>query len=155
FAGTPRSTVEGKVRWFSLDEIPFARMWDDDRYWIGFVLGGSTFNADFYYSRDNSKVILSKLLLPSRGFSRRGKLKEKGGQSDLPNSDARSTARMPEEEIIRAQVGQLKSHNATINLVEYDPSWPLLFERESRRIRKTLGPAALKVEHVGSTSVPG
>src|SRR5215472_15585254 len=62
---------------------------------------------------------------------------------------------MTAEEILRAQVGQLKPHNATINLVEYDPSWPLLFERESGRIRETLGPAALKVEHVGSTSVPG
>lgn len=38
---------------------------------------------------------------------------------------------------------------------DYDPSWPLLYEREQERIRAALGPLALAVEHVGSTSVPG
>lgn len=42
-----------------------------------------------------------------------------------------------------------------IVLVEYDPAWPELFLREERRIRGALGAAALLVEHVGSTSVPG
>jgi len=39
--------------------------------------------------------------------------------------------------------------------VEYDPSWPELFEREAKRIREVLGSKALQIEHVGSTSVPG
>ena len=38
---------------------------------------------------------------------------------------------------------------------DYDPRWPELFEREAERIRGALGAAALSVEHVGSTSVPG
>lgn len=33
--------------------------------------------------------------------------------------------------------------------------WPELFEREAGRIRSALGPRALRIEHVGSTSVPG
>ncbi|MDA0566612.1 GrpB family protein [Streptomonospora sp. S1-112] len=40
-------------------------------------------------------------------------------------------------------------------LVDYDPKWPYLYQREADRIRDALGGAALAVEHVGSTSVPG
>jgi GrpB-like predicted nucleotidyltransferase (UPF0157 family) len=45
--------------------------------------------------------------------------------------------------------------NSQITLAEYDAEWPTLFEREASRIRATLGGAALVLEHVGSTSVPG
>ena len=37
----------------------------------------------------------------------------------------------------------------------YDPRWPLLFEAEAISIRSVVGSAALRIEHVGSTSVPG
>lgn len=60
-----------------------------------------------------------------------------------------------EDYLQRVTVGSLKPHNAPINLVEYDPRWPALFEREAERIRSALGDKALRVEHVGSTSVPG
>lgn len=60
-----------------------------------------------------------------------------------------------EDYLQRVTVGNLKPHNAPINLVEYDPRWPALFEREAERIRSALGDKALRVEHVGSTSVPG
>lgn len=52
-------------------------------------------------------------------------------------------------------VGELKPHDATITLAEYDPAWPELFEREAARIRAVLGAEAVLVEHAGSTSVPG
>ena len=38
---------------------------------------------------------------------------------------------------------------------EYDANWPVLFEHEAHRLRAGLGPVALRIEHVGSTSVPG
>lgn len=38
---------------------------------------------------------------------------------------------------------------------EYDANWPVLFEDEARRLRTALGAVALRIEHVGSTSVPG
>jgi GrpB-like predicted nucleotidyltransferase (UPF0157 family) len=60
-----------------------------------------------------------------------------------------------DEELQRAMVGELKPHNAPIVLCEYDPEWPRLFDREADRIRAVLGEKALRVEHVGSTSVPG
>ncbi len=42
-----------------------------------------------------------------------------------------------------------------ILLVDYDPRWADLFEREAARIRAVLAREALRIEHVGSTSVPG
>jgi GrpB-like predicted nucleotidyltransferase (UPF0157 family) len=42
-----------------------------------------------------------------------------------------------------------------IEVVEYDPSWPATFKRLARIIRAALADAALSIEHVGSTSVPG
>ena len=42
-----------------------------------------------------------------------------------------------------------------IRVVEYDPRWPALFDREADRIRKALGDRALQIEHSGSTAVPG
>jgi len=42
-----------------------------------------------------------------------------------------------------------------IELHEYDPSWPRVYEREEARIRAALGDRVVRLEHVGSTSVPG
>jgi GrpB-like predicted nucleotidyltransferase (UPF0157 family) len=42
-----------------------------------------------------------------------------------------------------------------IVIVDYDPLWPKLFAREAARIRTLLGNHALRIEHVGSTAVPG
>jgi GrpB-like predicted nucleotidyltransferase (UPF0157 family) len=42
-----------------------------------------------------------------------------------------------------------------IVVVDYDPAWPGRFRREEAKIRAALGEAALSVEHIGSTSVPG
>lgn len=43
----------------------------------------------------------------------------------------------------------------TIEVVEYDPSWPERFEEESNLLRETLGDIAVEVHHIGSTAVPG
>ena len=55
----------------------------------------------------------------------------------------------------RVTVGSLEPHSATIVLAEYDPRWPEAFRAERARIVSALGEAAVRVEHVGSTSVPG
>jgi GrpB-like predicted nucleotidyltransferase (UPF0157 family) len=41
-----------------------------------------------------------------------------------------------------------------IRIVDYDPRWPELFQQHAARIAAALGPAALSIEHIGSTSVP-
>jgi GrpB-like predicted nucleotidyltransferase (UPF0157 family) len=42
-----------------------------------------------------------------------------------------------------------------IKIVNYDPDWPEKFETHARVIADALGDCALRIEHVGSTSVPG
>jgi GrpB-like predicted nucleotidyltransferase (UPF0157 family) len=60
-----------------------------------------------------------------------------------------------DDELRAVTLGELPEHNTTIQLVEYDPEWPRLYEREAERIGHALGPKMLRIEHVGSTSVPG
>src|SRR4051794_30667201 len=42
-----------------------------------------------------------------------------------------------------------------IAIVPYDPAWPREFERERDRLEAGLGGMALRIEHNGSTAVPG
>jgi GrpB-like predicted nucleotidyltransferase (UPF0157 family) len=60
-----------------------------------------------------------------------------------------------DEELRKNTVGTLKALNGQVTLADYDPEWPRLFNREADRIRTVLGDTAVRVEHVGSTSVPG
>ncbi|EQD76402.1 protein belonging to Uncharacterized protein family UPF0157, partial [mine drainage metagenome] len=62
---------------------------------------------------------------------------------------------MSEEQIRRATIGEPTRLNGPVRLVEYDPRWPEQFAREAERIRTALGERAIRIEHVGSTSVPG
>ena len=62
---------------------------------------------------------------------------------------------MTEEQIQAGFIGELKPLAGLIQIVDYDPAWPGLFEREAERVRDTLGERALLIAHIGSTSVPG
>ena len=42
-----------------------------------------------------------------------------------------------------------------VELVGYTESWPAEFRRIAARLRKMLGPTAIRIDHIGSTSVPG
>jgi GrpB-like predicted nucleotidyltransferase (UPF0157 family) len=44
---------------------------------------------------------------------------------------------------------------ASLVVVDYDPAWPRDYEYWRQRVAAALGPTALRIEHVGSTSVPG
>jgi GrpB-like predicted nucleotidyltransferase (UPF0157 family) len=46
-------------------------------------------------------------------------------------------------------------HNAAVLLSPYDPAWPRRYAVEADTIRTALGDRVLRLEHVGSTSVPG
>jgi len=62
---------------------------------------------------------------------------------------------LTEEQIRAAWVVERPVHDAPIHLAEYDPEWPALFRREEERVRRALGEKVLRLEHIGSTSVPG
>lgn len=52
------------------------------------------------------------------------------------------------------QVGG-ERHDDPIEVVTYDLDWPDHFEEICARIAAALGPTALRIDHVGSTAVPG
>ena len=62
---------------------------------------------------------------------------------------------LTEEQIIAGTLGERKRHDGPVALAEYDPAWPALYRREEQRIRGALGERVLRLEHIGSTSVPG
>lgn len=79
------------------------------------------------------------------------------GESQAPPAQARAATHVPmtEEQLRAVHVGVLTPLDQPIQIADYDPEWPRLFEREAARLRATLGGRVLLVEHIGSTSVPG
>jgi GrpB-like predicted nucleotidyltransferase (UPF0157 family) len=60
-----------------------------------------------------------------------------------------------QEQIRKYTIGEPELLSGRIPIVDYDPRWPELFKREAERIRTALGDRALRIEHTGSTAVPG
>lgn len=46
-------------------------------------------------------------------------------------------------------------NDTPIKVVEYDSEWPGQFDREAARICDALGDDLIRIEHIGSTAVPG
>ena len=63
----------------------------------------------------------------------------------------------PEQErrFREVRLGEPRRLDGPVLLADYDPAWPVLYEREAARIRSALGDRVLLLEHVGSTAVPG
>ena len=51
--------------------------------------------------------------------------------------------------------GGMVGMGSSVVIVGYDPEWPLAFAAERERLRGELGNAVERIDHVGSTSVPG
>ena len=51
--------------------------------------------------------------------------------------------------------GRYEPRPEKIQLVETDPEWARRFEHHAARLRRVLGPSAVRIDHVGSTAVPG
>jgi GrpB-like predicted nucleotidyltransferase (UPF0157 family) len=62
-----------------------------------------------------------------------------------------------DEDLRKSAVGQLRPHNAPIELADYDPGWPQLFAREAARIRSVLGDRARwrHVQHYAEAKAAG
>jgi GrpB-like predicted nucleotidyltransferase (UPF0157 family) len=73
----------------------------------------------------------------------------------MANPNRPDRAPMTEEEIRAAWVTEPPRLLGRIKVADYDPAWPRLFEREAHRIGAVLGKRVVRLEHVGSTSVPG
>ena len=62
---------------------------------------------------------------------------------------------LTEDQIQAYSVDAIQPLTGPIVLTESDPAWPSLFDREEARIRTILGDRVVRLEHTGSTSVPG
>ena len=74
---------------------------------------------------------------------------------DLEAQPADRRRPLTEEQVRAAHVGEVKPLDGRVLIVDYDPRWVERFGREAARIRAVLSERALRIEHVGSTSVPG
>jgi len=54
-----------------------------------------------------------------------------------------------------SELSEVGAGGDPVVVVPYDPRWPSLFEAEAVRLGLALGEVASRIEHVGSTAVPG
>ena len=59
-----------------------------------------------------------------------------------------------DEELAKVTIGGAQPLVKPIEVRDYDPTWPRWYELEEARIRSILGDRVVRIEHVGSTSVP-
>ena len=60
-----------------------------------------------------------------------------------------------DERLAHVTIGRPQRLAGPIEMCEYDPAWQAAYRREAARVCSALGPRVLRLEHVGSTSVPG
>ena len=56
-------------------------------------------------------------------------------------------------EVLAGALAALRA--GSLELTDYDPDWPRLYEEEAAHIREALGESVVAMEHTGSTAVPG
>lgn len=54
--GNPEESEEMMPKWFSLNEIPYDKMWDDDKLWLPHILKGERLKADFIFEQGDKIV---------------------------------------------------------------------------------------------------
>lgn len=60
FAGEVTESEEMEPKWFPLNEVPYDKMWSDDKFWLPHLLDGKKFRAEFYFN-DKDEIIKHKL----------------------------------------------------------------------------------------------
>ncbi len=75
--------------------------------------------------------------------------------SDRMGAPPARRAAMSDAAIEARAVVPVERLSAPIRLVPYDRRWPALFVLEEARLRAVLGERVIRLEHTGSTSVPG
>ncbi|MDR1197130.1 MAG: 8-oxo-dGTP diphosphatase [Candidatus Nomurabacteria bacterium] len=50
--GEPTETEEMRPQWFDVNDLPYDKMFADDKYWLPLVLGGKKLTARFQFDED-------------------------------------------------------------------------------------------------------
>jgi 8-oxo-dGTP diphosphatase len=61
FRGEPRETAEALPLWTALDQIPYDKMWPDDRHWLPLLLRGEYFEG--YFEFDGEQLLDQKVVV--------------------------------------------------------------------------------------------
>jgi len=57
YNGTIIETEEAIPKWYQINQIPFDKMWDDDKYWLPLVLENKVIQGKFWYANDMKSLI--------------------------------------------------------------------------------------------------
>jgi len=60
YSGEPVETEEMAFQWFGLNEIPYGKMWDDDKYWLDRIVKGEKLSGYFVFKNVNGENIVDK-----------------------------------------------------------------------------------------------
>lgn len=58
FFGEPQETEEMAFQWFNRNNIPYHRMWDDDKYWLPLVLEGKRLRGKVVFKEENGENLV-------------------------------------------------------------------------------------------------
>ncbi|MDP7506234.1 MAG: DNA mismatch repair protein MutT, partial [Candidatus Woesearchaeota archaeon] len=53
---SPEESEEMKPEWFGIKDIPFHKMWADDKHWLPLIIQGKKLEADFVFDKDNETI---------------------------------------------------------------------------------------------------
>ena len=62
FTGEPKESDEMKPKWFDVKEIPFDKMWSDDKFWMPMLLKGKKFRGRFLFDRPSDEDYTSNII---------------------------------------------------------------------------------------------
>ncbi len=54
--GEPEESEEMKPVWFNIEDIPYDKMWKDDKYWLPLVLENKILEGKFKFGKDNESI---------------------------------------------------------------------------------------------------
>lgn len=52
YKNEPKHSDEMEVTWYDIAEIPYEKMWPNDRYWLPALLDDKKFEGEFYFNDD-------------------------------------------------------------------------------------------------------
>lgn len=51
--GTIKESEEMKPQWFDIYDLPYDKMWEDDKYWLPLILKGLKIKGKFYFDKED------------------------------------------------------------------------------------------------------
>jgi NAD-dependent deacetylase len=149
-AGAPRCTACGEV--LKPDVVFFDELLPDEAIDRAYELTGK---AGLLLVVGSSLQVWPVAELPLVTLRAGGKV---AVVNDGPTSvDDRATLKIEAKasEVLSAALTHLRPRRGPITIVDYDPAWSKLYEKERERIRKALSDVVVDIEHIGSTAVAG